>query len=111
MYLGETLTTVDGRNYPMCDCLPYRTKMKEKLQALGYTEVEFQEEFLFFKKGSQLKGHSFHYSEIKMNETDTLNNVYAGHPEEKAVGYRVRNTLASYVHLHFSALLEEKENA
>lgn len=106
MYLGETLTTVEGASYPMCGCLPYATNMRKRLQSLGYTEVEFQEEFLFFKKGTQLRGHSFHYSEMIMSEDSALNNIYAGCPNEKAKGYRIQNTLASYAHLHFAGLVE-----
>ena len=110
MYLGETLTTADDRTHSMCGCFPCHTAMKNKLQSLGYTEVRLQEDFLFIKQDTQVRGHCFHYSELALDHGAAVRNIYRGEPEGKAVGYRIRNTLASYVHLHFSSLLEEKED-
>jgi cobyrinic acid a,c-diamide synthase len=105
MYLGENLTTVDGQSYPMCGCLPYSTVMKSGLQSLGYTEVKPLKDFLFLQKGTPVRGHCFHYSQMISDDKNLMENIYTGNPKEKAKGFRVRNTLASYVHLHFSASL------
>ncbi len=107
MYLGETLTAQDGKRFPMCGCLPYQTVMKGRLQSLGYTEVRLQEDFHFLRHAIPLRGHCFHYSDMIVDSHKRMDNVYTGTPPEKAKGYRVRNTLASYVHLHFSGLLKE----
>ena len=104
MYLGEALTTVDGTTYPMCGCFPFETAMQERLQSLGYTDVWLEEDMGFFKRTpTALKGHCFHYSAMTVNKGVTLKNIYKGHPEVKAKGFRKKNTLASYVHLHFSS--------
>ncbi|MBU1056057.1 MAG: cobyrinate a,c-diamide synthase [Proteobacteria bacterium] len=106
MYLGEFLTTVDGQSYPMCGCLPYSTAMKSGLQSLGYTEVKPLKNFLFLKQGIPIRGHCFHYSQMISNDKNLMENIYTGNPADKAQGYRLKNTLASYVHLHFSSLIE-----
>jgi len=50
-----------------------------------------------------LRGHSFHYSRIS-NEFQVATNYhlqYSLSGRMESEGYRVGNTLASYVHLHF----------
>lgn len=106
MYLGENLTTVDGQLYPMCGCLPYSTVMKSGLQSLGYTEVLPLKDFLFLKSDNTIRGHCFHYSQMIDADKNRMENIYSGHPVEKAKGFRIRNTLASYVHLHLSSLVK-----
>lgn len=101
MYLGRSITTIDGREYPMTGCMNYRTRMLSKLRALGYVEICPQEDFFVLNRGRKMRGHSFHYSDI-LFDTKALPNFYSGHPVDKAIGYKIRNTLASYVHLHFA---------
>ena len=100
MYLGRTLTDADGTKHDMCGCMPYDTVMKTKFRSLGYTEVIPADDFLFIKKSENLRGHCFHYSEMIMDNNPEIHSVYQGTPPEKAKGFRYRNTLASYVHLH-----------
>jgi cobyrinic acid a,c-diamide synthase len=105
MYLGRTLTDKEGSRYDMCGCFPYETIMKNRFQSLGYTEVTPIEDFPFIKKSETLRGHCFHYSEMAMDENADVRQFYKGTPPEKARGYRVKNTIASYVHLHLASLL------
>lgn len=104
MYLGDSLTTKDGKTYPMCGCLPYKTIMKSRFQSLGYTEASPVDDFLFLKKGEALRGHCFHYSEMIMDDNSSVSSFYYGEPVMKAKGYRLRNTVASYFHLHLASL-------
>ncbi len=104
MYLGRTLTDTEGKKHDMCGCLPYDTVMKKRFQSLGYTEVIPEEDFLFIKGSKPLRGHCFHYSEMIMDKNADVESFYRGTPPEKAKGYRVKNTVASYVHLHLSSL-------
>ncbi|MFH2043569.1 MAG: cobyrinate a,c-diamide synthase [Pseudomonadota bacterium] len=107
MYLGDYLTTVEGQSYPMCGCLPYSTIMKSGLQSLGYTEVLPLKDFLFLKQNTPVRGHCFHYSQMIRDDKNRMEKFYSGHPADKAQGFRIRNTLASYVHLHFSSLIKK----
>ena len=100
MYLGQSLTTKDGIDYPMCGCLPYTTVMESRFQCLGYTEVSPLEDFLFFRRGKRLRGHCFHYSTMTMDNSPEVKSFYQGTPPEKAKGFRLRNTVVSYVHVH-----------
>ncbi|MBN2419873.1 MAG: cobyrinate a,c-diamide synthase [Deltaproteobacteria bacterium] len=104
MYLGNSLITRDGNEYPMCGCLPYKTVMKSRFQSLGYTEVTPLDNFLFLKKGKSLRGHCFHYSELIMDDNTKVNAFYQGTHPEKSIGYRLRNTLVSYVHIHMGSI-------
>ncbi len=111
MYLGKSLTTADQKTYPMCGCFPYATVMHKRLQSLGYTEIELQQDFGFLKKKqSPLKGHCFHYSALIIDDNAGIENIYKGNPKGKAKGFRKNNTLASYVHLHFSSLMGKEGN-
>ena len=103
MYLGRSITTIDGKEYPMSGCMNYRTCMRSRLRALGYVEICPDENFFILNRGQKMRGHAFHYSDI-MFDTKVLPNFYSGSPADKAMGYKIRNTLASYVHLHFSNL-------
>ncbi|MGD9162034.1 MAG: cobyrinate a,c-diamide synthase [Desulfobacteraceae bacterium] len=103
MYLGRTLTDRDGARHDMCGCMPYDTVMKQRFQALGYTEVLPEKDFLFLKKSKGLRGHCFHYSEMIMDDSADIKSFYKGAPPEKAKGYMRKNTLVSYVHLHFAS--------
>jgi cobyrinic acid a,c-diamide synthase len=101
MYLGQAITRTDGKSYPMTGCMNYRTHMRSRLSALGYIEICPREDFFILKCNKKMRGHVFHYSDLWF-DIEPPPNFYIGHPAEKAAGYRIRNTLASYVHLHFS---------
>ncbi|MFQ5960315.1 MAG: cobyrinate a,c-diamide synthase [Candidatus Methylomirabilales bacterium] len=103
MYLGETLTTSDGRSFPMAGLVPIRTAMTERLQALKYKEVEVLRPGFFFRPGDRLKGHEFHYSRLTAEAgTRALRSVDStGHAEEE--GVVAGGTFASYTHLHLAS--------
>jgi cobyrinic acid a,c-diamide synthase len=101
MYLGRSITTIDGIEYPMTGCMNYRTHMLSSLRTLGYVEICPKENFFVLNSGQKMRGHAFHYSDI-IFDNKALPNFYSGNPVDKAIGYKIRNTLASYVHLHFA---------
>ncbi|MBN1904211.1 MAG: cobyrinate a,c-diamide synthase [Deltaproteobacteria bacterium] len=103
MYLGRTLTDINGTKHDMCGCMPYDTLMQGRLQSLGYTEITPMDNFLFLKKGKKQRGHCFHYSELIMDDNAEVDSFYDGTPVDKAKGFRLRNTLVSYVHLHLGS--------
>lgn len=101
MYLGRTIET-NGRRYAMAGVFPWGSRMLEKRKALGYREVDTLKACPFPVSG-RLRGHEFHYSEIPgppLGVKKTFR-VLNGNKEKSQEGYSFKNTLASYVHLHF----------
>jgi cobyrinic acid a,c-diamide synthase len=123
MYLSKGIYDFDNKFFSMADILPFETQMKNGRPSLGYREIELSEDCILGKKGDMLRGHEFHYSGIKGTVPDlrtgsskslggvvesglslsaysTKNN--RGEPVA-ASGCKHKNTLASYVHLHFGS--------
>jgi cobyrinic acid a,c-diamide synthase len=111
LYLGESLC-VDDESYAMAGVLPLSTQMTERLVQFGYTTVEFTENCLLGGKGTVVRGHSFHYSQIvSQGEAETCYHVqYSMSGKEEQEGFRRGNVLASYIHLHFRANPAAAEN-
>ncbi|MGD0442308.1 MAG: cobyrinate a,c-diamide synthase [Edaphobacter sp.] len=111
LYLGTSLC-VDGENYSMASVLPLAMQMTERLVQFGYTTVEFTEDCLLGRKGTVVRGHSFHYSRIaSQGEIGTSYHVrYSLSGKEDLEGFRRGNVLASYIHLHFGANPAVAEN-
>lgn len=108
MYLCRELKDRDSNVYPMCGCFPYRSEMQAKLRTLGYREVCLKEDTFLGSKGSMIRGHEFHYSEIATGmEEKNIEQVYKVNARKawavKSPGYRIGHTLGSYVHLHFGS--------
>jgi cobyrinic acid a,c-diamide synthase len=87
---------------------PVATRMLPRRKALGYREVEFAAESILGEKGTVARGHEFHYSEMdEMPEGfERLYRVRKNGINLGFEGYRYRNCLASYIHLHFGSCPE-----
>ena len=84
---------------------PVRARMLPKRKALGYRQVEFVHNCILGPAGTIARGHEFHYSEIGAMPPG-VERIYRITRRGTALGlegYRSRNCLASYVHLHFGA--------
>jgi len=126
---------IKGEYYAMAGVFPFEIQMRSKLSRLGYREIELNNDCILGKKGDKLRGHEFHYSEIKettqntachpvldtesregmdsrlrtagMTEYRIHERIYStkdnnGH-DIQVKGYTFKNTLASYVHIHFGS--------
>ena len=84
---------------------PVTARMLPRRKALGYREVELTEDTLLGPAGTTARGHEFHYSEIgeMPAEIERCYRVRRQGVDLGAEGYRYRNCLASYVHLHFGS--------
>ncbi len=106
MYLTQGIRTADGALFPMAGLIPGVAVMSDRLQALGYVEVETVSESLLGPPGVRFRGHQFRYSTLE-NSDDRSERVYRVVPrwggERFAEGYRVYNVLASYVHAHWAS--------
>jgi cobyrinic acid a,c-diamide synthase len=112
MYLTEGITDLDGRMHEMVGIFPAAARMLSKRKSLGYVCVEAIDDAILTQKGSKIRGHEFHYSEIDM--PDTIKRAYkvtkASSGDERLEGYCYKNVLASHVHIHFGSNIEWAKN-
>jgi cobyrinic acid a,c-diamide synthase len=106
MYLCRELSDQNQRHYPMAGCFPFSAQMQPRLKALGYREITLTKDTLIGPAGQTMRGHEFHYSEIKSTEPgmDTVYRLTDRVGVDKPPsGYYTHHTLGSYVHLHFGS--------
>lgn len=108
MYLSQGIYDLEGNFFKMVGIFPFVTGMKKERPYLGYREIELKKECLLGKSAERLRGHEFHYSEIiKSSNSSSLSMVYSLKNNKgeflKVEGYRFKNVLASYVHIHFGS--------
>jgi cobyrinic acid a,c-diamide synthase len=107
MYLAESIRTLDGRSYPMAGLIPGAVAMRDRLQALGYVEVETRAPSILGPAGTRWRGHQFRYSIFEPPPPDNFERLYTVTPrwgrEPFAEGYRAGNVVASYVHGHWAS--------
>jgi cobyrinic acid a,c-diamide synthase len=116
MYLGRSLTALDGASHLLAGVLPIATKMLEKLRSLSYAEVVLTEKSLWGPRGATLRGHEFHYSELTNHfpidsgwqEVYDVRRRFGD--RNKSEGFQKGRILASYIHLHFASHPEAVEH-
>ncbi|MDR3580862.1 MAG: cobyrinate a,c-diamide synthase [Oryzomonas sp.] len=106
IYLTRGMEAGDGA--PSADFVgifPVRARMLPKRKALGYRQVEFGSYYGDTAAGGSARGHEFHYSEIGAmpDDMERCYRVSRQGLELDSEGYRYRNCLASYIHLHFGS--------
>lgn len=84
---------------------PVATRMLPRRKALGYREAELAADAIIGPAGTIARGHEFHYSEMEAMppEVERLYRVRRAGVDLGMEGYRHRNCLASYIHLHFGS--------
>ncbi|GAB4414887.1 MAG: cobyrinate a,c-diamide synthase [Thermodesulfovibrionales bacterium] len=129
MYLSRGIHGFEGNFFKMAGVFPFETQMKKGKAHLGYREIQLKEDCILGKKGDKLRGHEFHYSEIKDSSQPSPPKIlrFFGDPEFKVLsslyavknnagqdlhdeGYKFKNTLASYIHIHFGSNPNIAEN-
>lgn len=113
MYLTEGIYDFENVFHPMAGVFPFKTMMKKGRSSLGYREAALKERSILGIKGAVVRGHEFHYSEIVKSgqqsavsdqHDDLIYSVKNGEAEYiYDEGYRVKNTLGSYIHIHFGS--------
>ncbi len=109
MYLSEGIATGGDEIRPFTGLLPAETYMLKRRKVLGYMEVTLQRDTLLGKAGTRLRGHEFHYSDLKNDPAgrNGWNAVYSVKrplgDERPPEGYWRGRILASYIHLHLAS--------
>ena len=103
MYLSKGIRDFDNRFYVMANVFPFKTRMTKR-PIIGYREILLQEDCILGARGERCRGHEFHYSEIQQGEPGLVYSLRDSRGKViPAEGFRIRNTLASYVHVHFGS--------
>jgi cobyrinic acid a,c-diamide synthase len=108
MYLSQGILDFDNKIFPMAGVYGFGTRMMKKPR-LAYREIVLNEDCVLGKKGDTCRGHEFHYSEIVQDSGDMVRQTKIYKVRDKkgldvpAEGFREKNTLASYIHVHFGS--------
>ena len=103
MYLGRSLSDLDGRRFPMAGAIPVTSSMAGRRLHLGYREVAACADGPLLRAGESVRGHEFHWS-VLQEPPDAARAAYRvlnqdGRPE----GFRVGSVWASYIHIHLGS--------
>jgi len=111
MYLGQNILW-QGRKFQMVGALTLDFEMKRRPAGHGYTSLDFMADSPFYKKGSRVKGHEFHYSLPIFKTKQPAHQKFvckvirgAGFPGAQE-GFVLKNTFSTYTHIH---ALSQKE--
>src|ERR1700691_5620038 len=108
MYFAGAIRTLDGARWPMAAIIPGVAVMAERLQAIGYVEVETRADSILGPAHARFRGHQLRHSTLEDADSgDRIDRIYNVAPRwggtPFAEGYRVGNVLASYVHAHWAS--------
>lgn len=108
MYLSQAIQPADTAqdSWPMVGLLPSRCLMQNRLQYLGYVQVELAQDCILGAQGSQLRGHEYHHSILDQEPKD-WKPIYkctdARGQNARHEGWSKNQMLISYVHLPLAA--------
>jgi cobyrinic acid a,c-diamide synthase len=107
MYLSERIRTLEGTEWPMLALLPGVAVMADRLQALGYVEVETRVPTILGPAGLRFRGHQFRYSTLQPTNGELhAAQTYSVTPrwgESFEEGFTRGSVLGSYVHAHWAS--------
>ena len=103
MYLGRSLTDLDGASHDMLGVIPAVSAMSHQRMTLGYREVESRGDGPLLTKGQRVRGHEFHWSTLE-ELPDPDQSVYkVVNQNNRADGFQVGSVWASYIHIHLGS--------
>ncbi len=102
IYLARSLERKE-KEYDMSGVLPIKVRMLERPQGHGYTEAVVDEANAFFERGSTIRGHEFHYSNIVGRDEDVKTCLSVSRGAgcfDRRDGISYNNVFATYTHIH-----------
>lgn len=106
MYLSQGIETLDGLKHEMVGALSGWAKLRDKLVALGYTEVSTTRASILGPAGTSYRGHQFRYSMMDAVDPAAVGALELSRRRDgakTAEGYWTHRTVASYVHAHWAS--------
>ncbi len=112
MYLMKRLVNFQKEEFSLVGLFPGQVNMANRLQALGYVEIETLKNNILSRKGDKNKAHVFHWSYLRNVPKDLCHAYKINKNKEKALhdGLIKGNVLASYAHLHFGSNINFARN-
>ncbi len=103
MYLGQSLSDLEGVHYPMVGAIPVVSSMVGRQLHLGYREVESCTDSPLLRKGQRVRGHEFHWSVLE-HPGDPAQAVYrVVDQDNRPEGFQAGSVWASYIHIHLGS--------
>jgi cobyrinic acid a,c-diamide synthase len=103
MYLGQSLSDLEGTHYPMVGVIPVVSSMIGRHLTLGYREVESCTDSPLLRRGQRVRGHEFHWSVLEQ-PPDPGQSVYrVTDQNNRPEGFQVGSVWASYIHIHLGS--------
>lgn len=99
MYLMKAFRDKNGQVYDWAGVVDGETYMTQKLNRFGYVVLTAKRDNLLCKKGGQINGHEFHYSD-STNNGDTFAVAKASGTKAWEAVYTTLNLYAGYPHIH-----------
>jgi len=106
MYLTRSITDMKGRRFPMVAIFDMDSVMTGSLKRFGYAEAVVTDDTVIAPKGTLLKGHEFHYSEVINSKEKTSYLVKKQSGKMYGCGFAKKNCLATFLHIDFYAYPE-----
>ena len=103
MYLGRSLSDLDGAQFPMVGAIPAVSAMSERRLTLGYREVESRTDSPLMPQGHRVRAHEFHWSILEQPPGPEGSVYRVVDQGGRADGFQVGSVWASYVHIHLGS--------
>ena len=103
MYLGRSLSDLDGRQFPMVGAIPVVSSMEGRRLHLGYREVAAWADGPLLAAGQQVRGHEFHWSVLQEPPDSATAAYQVVNQEGRPEGFRAGSVWASYIHVHLGS--------
>ena len=103
MYLGRSLSDLDGGQFPMVGAIPAVSAMSDRRLTLGYREVESRTDSPLMPRGHRVKAHEFHWSTLEQPPKPEESVYRVVDQDNRPDGFQVGSVWASYVHIHLGS--------
>ena len=103
MYLGRSLSDLEGSDYPMVGALPVVSSMSNSRLTLGYREVEARSETPLLRQGQRVRGHEFHWSVLAEQPVSEQAVYDVLDQQRRPEGFHIGSVWASYIHIHLGS--------
>ena len=103
MYLGRSLSDLDGAQFPMVGAIPAVSAMSDQRLTLGYREVESRTDSPLMPRGHRVRAHEFHWSTLDEPPRPEQAVYRVVDQDNRPDGFQVGSVWASYVHIHLGS--------